>query len=87
MAEEVERHIVNGEGTSELFKNVFETEQRLVTPALGIICSFSCGKSAHWDGVNSKNAVLVGWQGPGSTFNQQATPSSLCGGLMLIQRR
>jgi hypothetical protein len=29
VAEEIQRHVVNGEGASELFDHVFETKQRL----------------------------------------------------------
>jgi len=86
VAEEVQRHIVNGEGTSELFKNVFETEQRLVTPAFGRYLQFQRRQEGSSDGVNWKNAILVVWPELSST-KQQATPSSLFGGLMPVQRR
>ncbi len=56
-----------------------------VIPDLVFIHNFNCGKSAHRAGV-LKNAVWSDGLRNWFHFRQQATPSSLSGGLMLIQR-
>jgi hypothetical protein len=52
MTKEVQCNIVNSEGASELFHDTLEPQQRLITPALGVIRSFSTGNKIHLGEVN-----------------------------------
>jgi hypothetical protein len=51
VAKEVQCYIVNSESASKLFDDMLEAQQRYITPALGVIRSFSTGNKIHLGGV------------------------------------
>jgi len=52
VAKEVQCYIVNSDSASKLFDDTLEPQQRLITPALGVIHGFSTGNKIHLGRAN-----------------------------------